>query len=1653
MVVPDTVPQARLDMFTAIAVEEADEATGNPHSLAITSSDHSVHFVRGACREEARGWRDVLTSYMRHTTQITPSTNGGGVPKHKRNSTFPGPNPTSGALNGPVRAAVISKSTNLTSHQQTTGWATSTPIVSERDQRPRSSTAPVIVATVPTNKTDRNVGSNSPPTREKSRSEVKVRIRSSEQHRSNSSLSQTSSSGWDQTDSSDCVTRRLLIEDFENECKLKEIADSISRLHPRNNNGVLSKSRNLEPTRDTDVTNQKQVRGDPDGCGLDLLRYSPSSELRVELPTEDLLNIKKGWLMKQGIAADEWNKHWFVLRGSALLFYRDPTAEDQGILDGVVDLSCVTMVSEVQVNRNYGFQTISWDEKRVVLSAITSGIRTNWVSAIRRAAGLTEDNMLVKPPLDGTLSSSRSVIFSSDDEYRTASECGRHESSDWGDTLPPSPPLNRTPISKVKERARGGPRSRIFTGGSLAAKRSKSSPPVSPRSISDTSKSEELLLSSCAESDDTKSDRSSLVGRVDKQADDLADVKKQLTTVLCQLSNAEQELIRLRQRKHDVLTLQKQVETMATSLKMAEDMIKQKSDQLSEFDSLRKLYRDEKKNWEAALLSVQNQSEQQIEELERTREQVSRLRGTLADVSDRLARGIEENESLYRRVRELEGRSMPINTSIRDSRARSLDSLSDLTNIDLDLDTENMDKERIVEEYEDLRCRFEKAVHEIRAMKRELKESNVQTDILELELINARQDIQIRQQTYESQASMMAARIQDLTTKLTTADKQIRLLKQKLTKSDGRDKRRSLSLKGRESFTICKELEEKLIDLEKKIGKLDSKGITAIEKPEPVDNAGCRASTVASRLRRKSLDSATSSEPMKVLIRMTSLENRVADLQKTHPDAMNIIVEDGAETKDTEVFKIERAWRGKLSEIASKRRKLLNDGCLNDEAKTALLAEKVATESVFLNKLRQLLKNDAAIETTNRLKSRLEGNLDLFAEVSKIATIKNNTEKRVKEFLDARLNAIQKYKWDADEVRTVAYECLESIVLDTEMHMALDYYFKTQDLTDKGSVMLIQCVMNRGKLETWLSDVRQLIEAQIEDVVHALPAKTKCCENNNYLVEYFEVAVLHCMLESGLKLVEKTPKSKLDMDEDGALSECQFLAAKICRCLPMPNDERMLHDSLGGVESEVMALRSCMEDIIDKRQLNGPVSDPQPLRNENKPTSWIEDVCNKCHDLRMQIASLQMYLAQCQECQRCVYLQEKIKGYEQERDDELENVQRRHQMDMAELKSRLEEEKRKLLAVGEQEQNALRDRVKKLERRLNALDSEYNQQMDNLRLTYQISLASNESPNTILTEESTRLRYQTEIEHLRALCEKGLLAMENSHRRIIVELEEKHRQETEALKVEKEQALAEETHATLAALDAMRKAHEAEVQKEVSKFKTEFLKKIQSSHDIGALHKEHEAEMEEIKKEILSLSEKYSIKCVESANLEEELKSANSQLAQAQQQIIQLDSRNKQLRAHLISESNDVPLEFEPANTDAELGRLKQDILHGESLESILNSVEQFSAGAVVPRVDLPVIVALVNKLRHFSSDNLQESIVDESHAASKTRNVTLKRTEPSPLNQSEPKRYLTCHSNIINTNDRSSRSSPFNRCNGILLKSPGMCGMVADRKKIFEQR
>ena len=71
------------------------------------------------------------------------------------------------------------------------------------------------------------------------------------------------------------------------------------------------------------------------------------------------------------------------------------------------------------------------------------------------------------------------------------------------------------------------------------------------------------------------------------------------------------------------------------------------------------------------------------------------------------------------------------------------------------------------------------------------------------------------------------------------------------------------------------------------------------------------------------------------------------------------------------------------------------------------------------------------------------------------------------------------------------------------------------------------------------------------------------------------------------------------------------------------------------------------------------------------------------------------------------------------------------------------------------------------------------------------------------------------VHDLRVWCEKSMTAMEKSYENLLNELQIQHGKEKDSLKREKEQALAEETKATLSALDAMRKAHESEVQKEV----------------------------------------------------------------------------------------------------------------------------------------------------------------------------------------------------------------------------------------------
>lgn len=1818
---PETVPQASIDMNKVLEVADAEDITGNPFSLAITAPDN-VHFVKGTCREEARWWSDVLS--------VFPRSKG----RHKRNATFPGGQSTSSAPNlmqsSSVRGSASSEVCPRYNSCHLSGAVWEGQDVFPTRDMPSLQNS-VVDSTIPS-VDNRKVYMGSPPTRDKVRTEEKNRTRRV-QNREKRGLKTGRSFSEDLTkmlptwrDKKSApapvvsehpeMSRRLLLEEYESECKLKDIADSITRpRHRRMTSPAVSPppdkaNINQEPTHDIDISTHKQVRGDPDGCGLDLsvLRYSPTSELRVELPAEDLLNIKKGWLMKQGIDK-EFNKHWFVLRGAALLYYRDPGAEDQGILDGVIDLNGVSDVSEVQVARNYGFKTTTWDDHCYVLSAVTAGIRANWMAAIRRAAGLD-----VTPKVDSSSiqvererdvstvpSTPRSVLFSSDDEYRTASEGGRRESGDWGDALPPSPPLNRTPISRVKERARGGSRSRAYSG----SKRSRSSPPTSRHSTLDSVQHDEYILACCGELPESDVEdisfnsasqsisldsKSSLLDRVQGQAGELEEVKHQLTSVLRELSNAEEELLRLRQRKADVTALEKQIEEL---LQRVEEANKQQARDAAELENIKKRYVDDKARWEREMnsaeceLQVASERYSQLcieladsaklvqrlrEELSNSDDLIQRLKDELESVTSRLAVGIEENEALYRRLRELESRNgTTVHSSMRE-KARSVDSLSDLTNIDLDLDVMQLDKDRIVEEYEDLRVRFEKAVAEIRAMKRELRESHAQTDCLELSLINARQDIKCKQEAAEAQTSLMAARIQDLALKLSNAEKQIRALKQKLSKTETREKRRSLSLKGREAFTISKEIEEKLTELENKICKFDCSGLSTTSPSKekkfislPSSSPDVSATdNVSARLRRKSLDSATSSEPMKVLLRLRSLDSKVAKLSKDvvvcspspsplpsndsvtsadssvqeNPVELQLFNGSQDETDNTvsqqklqvinEVKKMENLLRSKLLEISKKRESLISSGQWNNETRISLLAEKLAYESVLIGRLHDVVSGSSRTDIidSERLiselddklsggKPNMETSLDYLTrtlsrhlleqsdehikprkvkerrravetqEIKDLMKKKTGVDSKVNTFIDevidqlATVFAAETLGDDHESVCdkrinsawALAQEAVNQELIQAEISQVMVQCCRTYENIIEGEckTRFSDIMKDRATLEMWSTTAQDLLRKQMESYVKMLYDKyqenvcrlksqktswLKTSEEDEekarlLLGRFVDIVAHKALLDARLSVINEvesisdiksgcTDSNEFVYDENLFLCEVQKLYLKYFEKLHHSKEgidcKERLMEVLDYLIKEVSVLRTCLLELGKKfvKDADSITCPEVEISSSGGSTDWIEALCKKCVTLKDVVVRLQVFVTAIHECQRCAYLQEEIKRRESQHEEEVSLLKLHHKQEVTNLRADLELQRHDLVCQHEQEQAMLKERARKLERRLGTLDSEYTQQMDNLRAAYHKTLSTT-LDRDLQGEENIRQRYQAEIEHLRALCEKGLIGMENSHRRIIAELEEKHRQELEALRLEKEQALAEETQATLAALDAMRKAHEAEVQKEITKFKTEFIKKMQSTHDIGALHREHEAEMEEIKKEILSLSEKYSIKCVESAALEEELRVANGQLAQAQQHIMQLDSRNKQLRAHLVAEASDTSLDSQLLRHDKEILKPpEQQTCHGERLNA-LNI-----AGQDKPATGKAVVtaLALVDKLK-IAARNHYNSGTGRHTAQSSIKKFS--KLEPSSLHKAEMKRYP----NI-----------PYGR-SVLPLRSPSPCtlsGMVAERKKIFEQ-
>ncbi|NWI12248.1 MPRIP protein, partial [Crypturellus soui] len=283
-----------------------------------------------------------------------------------------------------------------------------------------------------------------------------------------------------------------------------------------------------------------------------------------------------------------------------------------------------------------------------------------------------------------------------------------------------------------------------------------------------------------------------------------------------------------------------------------------------------------------------------------------------------------------------------------------------------------------------------------------------------------------------------------------------------------------------------------------------------------------------------------------------------------------------------------------------------------------------------------------------------------------------------------------------------------------------------------------------------------------------------------------------------------------------------------------------------------------------------------------------------------------------------------------------ENMERYHLEQMQTLEDKFQAKIKELQAIHSEELQALQEHYSQNLQRLQETLDEYERQhpdalpaeglgdgsaraapgavagnepdsMHGLReriqeLEAQMNIMRDELENKHLEGNASTLRekYQKDFENLKATCERGFAAMEETHQKKIEDLQRQHQRELEKLREEKDRLLAEETAATISAIEAMKNAHREELERELEKSQRSQISSVNA--DIEALRRQYLEDLQSVQRELEVLSEQYSQKCLENAHLAQALEAERQALRQCQRENQELNAHNQELNNRLAAE-------------------------------------------------------------------------------------------------------------------------------------------------------
>ncbi|XP_034425973.1 early endosome antigen 1 isoform X5 [Hippoglossus hippoglossus] len=258
----------------------------------------------------------------------------------------------------------------------------------------------------------------------------------------------------------------------------------------------------------------------------------------------------------------------------------------------------------------------------------------------------------------------------------------------------------------------------------------------------------------------------------------------------------------------------------------------------------------------------------------------------------------------------------------------------------------------------------------------------------------------------------------------------------------------------------------------------------------------------------------------------------------------------------------------------------------------------------------------------------------------------------------------------------------------------------------------------------------------------------------------------------------------------------------------------------------------------------------------------------------------------------------------------------------------------------------LKDRIQELETQMNTMRDE----LENKHLEGDVA--------------SLREKYQRDFESLKATCERGFSAMEDTHHKVIEDIQRQHQREISKLLEERERLLAEETAATIAAIEAMKNAHREELEKN----QRSPLSGLNS--DIDELRLQYEEELQSIQRELEVLSEQYSQKCLENAHLAQALEAERQALRQCQRENQELNAHNQELNNRM----------------SEEIIRMRS-CYSGEMALSPLTQGKDVYELEVLLRIKESEIQYLKQEI-HSLKDELQSALRDKKYATDKYKDI-----------------------------------------------------------------